>query len=419
MAKKILNFSPEQIQTSSILPIIVKSATRFKTNYSTEFKTNGVGLDIIEQSIKNFYDTFYGIDEQGRPRYPAEVYDEAGNVTAERLKEHDWFVNGKPNWNVLKDKVEVRIMSKKHRTKVVESNPAFNFVLDGVPYLVIKEARQKGAPAGSIPKPIYIQFQPKQLAEDSPYLQPIRELVPELEAIQTILGDAYALSADLLDEAVKKYALTNFVLHATPATETTSGKVKRQLKKRVDFTSATTLLGITLPTETAERLDTAFSKVVELTYGIDKKIVTFNNEKEALDFLAANAQKNEDGTWTLTSQDISSDTNLPKTYLIVKIEEYGKDKKVKLKYAPSLENVDKLQDFYDYGVVKGQGPASHKFNAIAMANKDVSGIPIRITTVTGEGGKTVKFTRAKSIFSSSQAFDLTGFLEDTRVVDAG
>lgn len=187
-------------------------------------------------------------------------------------------------------------MSKKHRTTVVESNPDFNHVLDGVPYLVIKNAKQKGASAESVPKPIYIQFQPKPLQEASTYLQPIRELVPELEAIQTILGDGYALSTDLLDEAVKKYAQTNFVLHATPATETTSGKVKRELKRKVQFTSVTDLLGIQLPEETAQRLDTAFSRVVELTYGIDKKIVTFNNENEALEFLRTNAVKNEDGT---------------------------------------------------------------------------------------------------------------------------
>lgn len=54
-----------------------------------------------------------------------------------------------------------------------------------------------------------------------------------------------------------------------------------------------------------------------------------------------------------------------------------------------------------------------------MANKFVSGIRIRTVTNIPEGGKLPRLTRSKSIFGTEKAFDLEGFLSDSRVVDAG
>lgn len=220
------------------------------------------------------------------------------------------MVNGKVNWDVLKDKVELRIMTKKHRTEA-----GLDKLMDGVPYLVIKDAKQKGAKVDSITKAIYIQMQPTQIAKDHPYIETIRELTSAITAIESILGPDYALGTTKLEQTIDAYARANFLID----NNTSSGDLVRSLVVSPTAQSVAESLGLTLDPEQSKDLDQAFQQAIILSYGIKKQLKTFKSEKEARDYLAANGTQDADGNWTLTSPDVSKDTGQPKTFLIVDV----------------------------------------------------------------------------------------------------
>lgn len=399
-----------QVESASVGTMTVYGTERFRTNFGVTYETDDTlaskGLDVVEDVIMKFYNTFYGIDEDGVKRYPGEVYTSNGLDLSK-----DWVKNGKPNWEVLRDKVQLRIMTKKEASKAGLDN----YML-GLPYVVISEARQQGSDVQSVPKPYYIQLQPKGLDKDSAYLQPIRELRDSIKLVESILGDKFALGTEALSNAIDQFARANFTLDVS-TDKLSSGNAVRSIKPNQQITPASKFLGVSLPQAESEAIDEAFKKIVGLTYGIKKKLIVFDSKKEAKEYLKNNSQKNDDGTWTLTSQDISKDTGLPMTFTIVDIAEHGK--KFVFMYASSLENKDKAQRFQDYAIRRGEGAAQHKLNALAMANKSVGEIPFRIQSTTTKKGRIIKLTRSKSIFSTKESLDVPGFLSDPRVIDSG
>lgn len=92
--------SPSDLEASSVQKIQVSGIKHLRTIYSpnavadADLGTHAGGLDVIEDAIVKFYNSFYGIDSEGNRVYPAEVYDAQGNV---RHLENDWIVNGRPN----------------------------------------------------------------------------------------------------------------------------------------------------------------------------------------------------------------------------------------------------------------------------------------------------------------------------------
>lgn len=78
--------SESQIQASSVSPITVQATQRFRTNYGPVFRSNSSpdlkGIDIIEDTIITFYNSYYSWTEgtENRRMYPAEVYNSAGDV---------------------------------------------------------------------------------------------------------------------------------------------------------------------------------------------------------------------------------------------------------------------------------------------------------------------------------------------------
>jgi len=64
-----------QLNTATISKFVLKSFTPLRTNQLAVYPKVE---DPIEKAILDFYNTYYGIDEEGNRRYPAEVYDEFG-----------------------------------------------------------------------------------------------------------------------------------------------------------------------------------------------------------------------------------------------------------------------------------------------------------------------------------------------------
>lgn len=281
------------IEQSLVTPITLLNATRFKTNYRVEQKAEDPdypGKDIIDATILRFYDTYFSWNQdlQERKTYPMEVYDSRGNVA---YPEKDWVINGEVNWAVLKDKVEVRLMTKKERTEIAKVNPDFNFAMDGLPYLVIKEPKQKGSKKDSPSKAIYIQLQARHLKEDDEILAPIKELVRHIGVIESILGPDYALGTSELEELVDVYARTNFIvdIKASP-----SG-VTRGLAPKSTIAKAVFLLKQDLSPEQSAQLDEALIQLIQLTYGVNLQKKVFDSKVKAEEYLAANATKNSEG----------------------------------------------------------------------------------------------------------------------------
>lgn len=298
-------------------------------------------------------------------------------------------------------------MTEKERSKIAAENPDFNFVLKGVPYLVIKEAKQKGSKIGSAQMSYYVQLQPNKLSKDSERLQPIKELRDALLEIEAILGSDYTLGTRKLADLVDSFAIANF----------TVAPDNRSIIPQQTIDSTATL-NMGLAPEQYTKLDELLKTVVSVTYGAQKKLEVFNTKEDAEKFLDKSATKNPDGTWALLSNETSTDTGQPKKYIITEIAPMGK--KFILKYAASLEDLDNTKNFEQYSVRRGAGSAQHQLNALAMANKAAGDIPFRVTSTSAQGGRSITLTRSKSILAhDTVAFDLELFLRDARVENSG
>lgn len=78
--------TPAQLSQASVSTFNLNSYSRIRTNFRNTYSRDNDQLDAIEQAIVNFHATFFGIDESGQMLYPANVYNERGEVTPEGLK---------------------------------------------------------------------------------------------------------------------------------------------------------------------------------------------------------------------------------------------------------------------------------------------------------------------------------------------
>lgn len=366
--------------------------------------------DPIESAIINFHKSFFGYDVDGKRVYPAEVYDEVGNPTK---LENDWVIDGKVNWNALKNKVEFRIMTEKEKANVP---PGFSVIV-GAPYLVIKNPQQRNAT--KVARRFYIPFQPRPFNKTQPSFQRIIEFRDNVAALESILAKndvKFKLGSEDFEDMVHWFAKTNFHMEAEASTVFKDGstKIVRKVASNANQESLSTYLGKNIPVEA----DALLTKLVLATYGIDQQLVVFNTREEAEQYLADNATIDSNGHWELVTSDISVNTNKPKTHKIIEITTTKAGKFV-LNEAIDPDNLDVTRYFQDYKVVSGKGIVQRDLNSLAMANHSIGDLPIRVTLKDTASGSQQRFTRAKSIFSATKALDTDLLLRDPVIVESG
>lgn len=330
---------------------------------------------------------------------------------------------------MLKDHVEFVIMTKE---RLAEAKFSGNLSEGGIaptlglPYLVIHNPAQKGRASTTDAKSFYIQFQPIPLQQDSDILTPIKELrdaIAEVEEIfKTVGQDDMTLGTPQFALLVDMFAKQNFTTSAKNVTTKKGQAIIYEVTPIQSITSVADIMGIEIDSKLSASLDANLLKIVPLTYGAKRQKLVFKTLEEANQYLIDNATQNEDDSWTLSSNELSSDTGEPKKFTIVSVEPINSkhpEKNFVFKYSRSVEDPSITEIFEQQAIERGYGLAQHKLNALAMANEAIGEIPLRVTSTKTRGGQSIKITRSRSIFDTEARLDFKSFLEDPEVIAAG
>ena len=357
-------FNIPNIEQLSLGEVAVEDFRKFKVMYSPNYDTSET---VVDNAIKTFYKDYFGINKSGTRVIPAEAWD-GTNV----IPEKEWVVNNEVNWNLIKDKVSVKIFTLKNPPR--DGTKVFY----GLPYLVIKDPRQ--ANGENIAKTIYIALDARMLSNKSHYYEKIKKLYDLLTLVQT-KESSLELGSSYLQEVMEKYVRANFEVVRTGdlLLEKTLAIQKKASTTSIAELEETIKLS---PTDFAE-LDDLFDELVPLIYGIELK-TTYYDTKEEADALVGTVIEGKK---------------------IVAVEE-AKNKKFYLKYAKDATDENITETFQQYSVRSGQGTAQKALNAIAAANQGVEETNIRIRQSLGVVNGIQKFQLSShSILSPKEFID--------------
>ena len=342
------------------------------------------GPNVIDEVVKTFYNTFFGLDAAKRVLHTAEY-----GISPEE----DWVVNGEVNWKVLRNKVEIRIFNRK--------NPSGNAAAKhfGVPYIIFRNPKQKGGSSDSTAKDMYIRLQPASFSKRSKQFIALREFHDAAMLFESILGEEFKLGGKSLYNVVEGdnavgYAKENFEVVDNP-----NLSIDEEDKKIITKKSNAKSLAeydprlANLPPESLAMATEALDKMIKLSYGVKTQMKTVAGKDAAEAFIGQTLN----GYKITSVQELRTNTNGVTTYaLLYKGDPTSNEE---FRYKESL-------------VSEAKGQAQFSLNNIAKANNYVGGNKLRVTVKQRVNGNDVKVTKAKNMFNPVQGIDWDQFWHD-------
>lgn len=335
----------------------------------------------IDDIIIKFYNSYFGTTN-GVTNYPAEVDTNQVDVFGERILDFSkqWVIDGRVNWDVVKDKVEIRIMNEKDLSEYPDE---LNIAV-GAPYLIIKNPAQLG---GTSAKDILIPLNAKPLSDKSEIVKDLRSLHNSFKIIDEI-APGLSLNSKLstpygdnkLSEIYDAYAKANFTA-VDRKTITKNNIVKSISDIAPELTNG-------LSVEQIQIINEQMDNIIRLIYAGEYKTKLFDTEQEAKDYAKDRAER---------------------------IELRGKKYIVILK--STEQNGNDVQELKEWRVVAGEGVAQHHLNNLARSNSNISledGTRLKLRRVTHSyrKGKGIKLYNARSILSNSWYIDYKAFYNE-------
>jgi len=324
------------------------------------------GPNVIDEVVKTFYNTFFGLDAANRVLHTAE-YDIS--------PEEDWVVNGEVNWKVLHGKVEIRIFNRKNPSRV----PAAKHF--GVPYIIFRNPKQKGASPNSTAKDMYIRLQPATFSKKSKHFTAIRQFHDAAMLLESLLGEEFKLGGKSLYDVVEGdnaigYAKENFVVVDNPnlSIDEEDKKIiakKNNAKSLAEYDPRLAKLSPEALALATEALD----KMIQLSYGVKSQMKTVAGKEEAEKFIGQTLN----GYKITSVQELRTNTNGVTTYALLYKGDATSDEE--FRYRETL-------------VSEARGPAQFALNNIAKANNYIGGRKLRVTIKQRINGNDVKVTKA-------------------------
>lgn len=370
----------ENIAPLSLATVTIKDYTPLKAQYNlSQFHE---GIDVIDDVIIKFYNSFFGKDSEGRVTRTKEA-------TIDPSK--DWVVNGKVNWDVLRGKVQVRIYSR-------NSADAPAFVKKGVPYLIINNPDQAGSTSTS--KPMFIRLEPARFSTKSRHYQPIRNFTEAAVVLEELVPELQLGSSELHD-FINNYAKDNFeVAEDNLASDRASVEERHKLVKKNDAAGVQEYYAFEAGVDLAQ-VTAAVDQMVTLGFGVDLRLKHINNEEEAASYVGQTLQ----GHKIVSYRNRSSNPDKPSKIWLL---EYKAD---------STE--DLTLPYQELVISSRKGAAQVALNNLARANDYIGGQKLRIR-MRDRYDKLISFSQSRSLFGTfdettgepTDAIDWNSFYED-------
>ena len=346
--------------------------------------------DIVEDIIKKFYNSFFGVDALGRRVLPDTmvqrnvdgevVLDKDGNPVYDASKE--WVVNGKINWDIVKKHAKVVIYDRRNLPNV-NTYP-------GVPYLEIIDPRQASIEKKDTKtsKSILIPMQPKKFSTSSSLYSPIRKLYDALSELSTI-DPRLTLGSTTLTQHLEKVARSNFKLEDVGGVFEHNPDKRFNVIKANNDVSTKEILG-NIDAEVIANADRLIDELIPLIFAPDLKRVYLDSEDEA----------------------VAAIGELYDGKKVVKYKTQANGKHV-LQYQADTEGED-IRDLKVWAIRAGKGSAQRALNVLAQANKyltDGSGTTVQLRIEQQAKAKRAerldefKISKAKSLLSTESYID--------------